>query len=267
MGILAWCLGSESHFHGCVSPLWVIRGAAGKTAALAACALAAGCGGGGDDAQPVPTSVPVCAPAEVVQIQLFGDSTMRGPENSESPFRVHKLVQADMDARFGAGTVVVKSEAIGGTKASDLVYGTRGFYAWPTGVTGDIVVDNHGVNDAAASHRTPIATYKAELRIIASRPGVMLQTPVPMNTDITDPAVGTAENDTYAEAMRQVAAETGAPVIEVHRYVLGLPHWKALLSDGIHPTPELYAMIARDVMAPALAQRVAVLKCQPRPDY
>lgn len=216
-----------------------------------------GCGGGGSDA-PEPVA---CSP-QTVAIQLYGDSTMRGPESVASPYRVQKVVQLAMDLRFGPGAVEVTSEAIGGTKAGDLIYGTRGFYAWPAGVTGHIVVDNHGVNDAAASHRTPIETYKAQLRIIASRPGVTLQTPVPMNTDITDPAVGTAENDSYAQAMREVAAEKGVPVIEVHRYVLGLPGWKSMLSDGIHPTPELYEMIARNVQAPALATQVALLRCE-----
>jgi lysophospholipase L1-like esterase len=203
-------------------------------------ALAA-CGGGGDtQVQP-----PTCTP-RVVRVQVFGDSVNR----AHAPY-----LQAELDRRFGAGAVLVDNRAVGGTTSEQLVTGTDGLNApWPGSVVADVVLVNHGINDAYAPLGVTIERYRANLRTLASAPAaVILQTPSPTTAAVYDSAP-------RAAAMREVAAETGAQLADVQAYVLGLPGWTVYLPDGIHPDANLHGLIARDVTAHALQQAVERLR-------
>lgn len=211
-------------------------------AALAVLALAA-CGGGNEPD-------PVCPSPRHIVVALYGDSTMRGPEDTASPYRPQKLLQSALDERFGRGAVRVDLFAFGGTEVFDLVAGARGFTKWgPLTPHADVVVMNFGVNEAA--NGVTVARYRQGLTQVPHR-GMMLQTPGPMRA---------GGDEAYAQAMREVAREKGYPVIGSRAYVLSLPGWVQMLEDGIHPTGALYELIVRNVVAPAVGDRVAVLRC------
>lgn len=210
--------------------------------AMSVLALAA-CGGGSDPD-------PVCPNPRHIVVALYGDSTMRGPEDATSQARPQKLLQGALDERFGRGAVRVDLYAYGGTEVFDLVAGARGFTKWgPLTPHADIVVMNFGVNEAA--NGVTVARYRQGLTQVP-HPGMMLQTPGPMRVGGDEP---------YAQAMRDVGREKGYPVIDSRAYVLAMPGWVQMLEDGIHPNGALYELIVRNVVAPAVGDRVATQRC------
>lgn len=210
---------------------------------MAICLALAACGGGGS-AAPEPAAAPACSPA-VVRIQFFGDST--------NLYGAWETTRDALRARFGQ-SIMVESRAVSGMTTDQLLAGTDGLNKpWPGSVApGSITLVNDGINDAVAA---PIEQYKANLRRL--RPSYF-ETPNPTDSPLR-PYDGTA---TYAQAMRDVAVETGVPLIDIHTYVISLPNWRALLVDGIHPGPVLTEMIGTNVVYPALVPAVAKLRCE-----
>lgn len=190
-------------------------------------ALAA-CGGGGD-AGPAPAAVtqPAQVCARPVLIQMVGDSTQWAQGNN---------VQLALDLLLGPGAVVVENLGASGTTAAD----------FPAAKVraGAVTVVNYGINDSRAPGAT-VEAYKARLRAIAP---TVYETPSP-------------PFDGYAQAMREVAAELGRPVIDVSATVRAMPGWEVRVWDGVHPDPGLYGIIARDIVAPALAAEVRKRLC------
>ena len=219
-----------------------------KLAILALVALLTACGGSTED-EPRAAAAIACT-ARVATVALFGDSTMRGPEDLANPNRPQALLQAGLDARFGAGAVRVTLHAYGGAEVFDLVAGARGFQRWPAGADADVVVVSFGVNEAA--NGVTLERYSQGLGQIATRP-LLWSTPLPVRAGGDKP---------YAEAFRAAARAHGGQIIEARGYVLGLPNWGALLSDGIHPSEALYQAIVRDVTLPAVAAAVAPIRCE-----
>jgi lysophospholipase L1-like esterase len=188
-------------------------------------------------------------PAKPVRIQLFGDSTQWGYDDrtdkpvAEPPVAV---LQSAMDARFGAGAVIVTERAVPGTTSGQLLNGTDGRNRpWPREVDADIVVVNHALNDS--NEHVPLATY--ERQIAALHPTVF-ETPNAITVDWPAPP--------YVAAMRRVAAQQHAPVADVDAWMRARPNWKSLLSkDGLHPTQAGYREIALKVLMPTLEPLVA----------
>jgi lysophospholipase L1-like esterase len=235
---------------------------------LALCVALAGCGGGGSGPAPSPVSqsapiqsapdAPKCVPLAVVKIQLFGDSTMVGIDGATrnvAPSAPGAALQAAMDRQFGMGSVTVEVRAVSGTSSVELMAGTDGEnQSWPGSVVADIIVVNHGINDAV--HSTPIDAYKKNLTAFAKAgPVTLLETPIP-NFGVP------WDVQPYASAMRDVAASTGAKVIDTNAYFLGLANWQSYLPDGVHPVNEGYGLITANALIPAVAPAVAKLKCQ-----
>lgn len=125
---------------------------------------------------------------------------------------------------------------------------------WPADVKGDIVVANWGVNDSAIP--MPLEAYRANLRKLVASGVTMLETPNPIV-----PGAGLGD-EAYAQVMREVAAESGIPVADAQAYVLSVPNWNVLYSDGYHhPADALYRMISANVLVPAVAKQVQALRC------
>lgn len=182
------------------------------TIALAiACALLAACGGGGGASD-------TCTPPT---IQLFGDST----QVLAAPYWME---------RWGPR---VTSNAVGGTTSRQLLAGTDGLNKpWPQSVTSDVVVIKHGTNDATLYYvRTPIEQYKDNLRAFARNTSafVVFETPDPATT-----AERSVSVPPYAQAMREVAAELHAPLIDTDACWRKHEGWQGFLYDGTHATAE-----------------------------
>lgn len=208
-----------------------------STFLVAALSLLTACGGGGSDTPEVDVVASGCVPAgptpsftypgptppaaslpmvtESVEfsIDLFGDST-------------NWLAYAYWRGAFGNKVTL---HAQRGTKSADLVAGTDGInQPWPQSVDAQVMVVNHGMNDAAVP--VPIADYKANLRKFAQTSAVVIfETPNPSTSVDTAP---------YAQAMREVAAETGSKLIDTQACMLRRADWATLLYDGVHPTDE-----------------------------
>ena len=201
-----------------------------------------------------PAHAQVQVQAKPVRVQLFGDSTQWGYDGktrqpvAQPPV---SILQAAMDARFGAGAVLVTERAVPGTTSGQLLAGTdERNRPWPQEVDADIVVVNHALNDAR-SH-VPLDVYRHNLE--ALHPTVF-ETPNPVTLDWASPA--------YAAAMREVAAGQHAPVADVDAWMRRQPHWQALLDDGVHPTQAGYREIVLKVLMPALEPLVAAARAKP----
>lgn len=198
------------------------------------------------------SSVACVSTGTVVRIQLFGDSTMAGYSGSSLAVHTPQVaLQADMDAMFGAGAVSVESRAVGSTTSGRLVLGTDGLNApWPASVNADIVVVNHGINDAATGV-SPLA-YRANLEVLAIAPAqVVFETPNPVEDFEVAP---------YAHTMSAVATAQGLPVADTFAYVTGLGgNYRA---DWAHPRDDLYQYIVRLSLEPALVPMVKTLRCR-----
>jgi len=189
------------------------------------------------------------APAKPVRIQLFGDSTQWGYDGKTEQAVAQPpvaLLQAAMDARFGAGAVVVSERAVPGTTSGQLLNGTDGRNRpWPREVDADIVVVNHALNDS--NEHVPLATYERQL---AALHPTVFETPNAITVDWPAPP--------YVAAMRKVAAAQHAPVADVDAWMRAQPNWKSLLSeDGLHPTQAGYREIVLKVLMPTLEPLVA----------
>lgn len=183
------------------------------------------------------------APGKPVRIQLFGDSTQFGYDGKTDKQVAHPpaaVLQSLMDARFGAGAVIVTERAVPGTTSAQLLAGTDGRNRpWPQEVDADIVVVNHALNDA--DRHVPLTTYADQLRRLHP---TVYETPNPVTVGWPSPA--------YARVMREVAAEQHAPVADVETWMLAQPHWRERLPDGLHPDDATYGEIVRQVLMPTL---------------
>ena len=189
------------------------------------------------------------APAKPVRIQLFGDSTQWGYDGkTEQPVAQPPvaILQSAMDARFGAGAVLVTERAVPGTTSGQLLAGTDGRNRpWPNEVDADIVVVNHALNDS--NEHVPLATYERQL---AALHPTVFETPNAITVAWPAPP--------YVAAMRRVAAQQHAPVADVDAWMRAQPNWKSLLSDdGLHPTQAGYREIVLKVLVPTLEPLVA----------
>lgn len=191
-----------------------------------------------------------------LRVQLFGDSTMVGHDGELS--RVVEptpavLLQRALDARFGRGRVIVESRAVSSTTSVQLIDGKdRRNKPWPASVAADLIVVNHGINDAHFG--TPLPAYRANLgRFAAAGVPLILQTPVPgYGRDFPPP-------DEYAAAMREEAERLGVPVADVFEFFVSRPGWKNLVPDGVHPNAEGYALLVGEVLAPVVGDVLAEL--------
>lgn len=192
-------------------------------------------------------------PAKPVRIQLFGDSTQFGYDGKTDKQTAHPpaaVLQSLMDARFGAGAVIVTERAVPGSASIQLIKGTDGRNKpWPQEVDADIVVVNHALNDAYM--KVPLAQYAAQLRQLHP---TVYETPNPVTIGWPSPK--------YARVMRQVAAEQHAPVADVETWMRAQPHWQRRLTDGLHPDDAMYGEIVRQVLMPTLEPLVVAAQAR-----
>lgn len=200
---------------------------------IALAAILTACGGGGSSQ--APAAQPQIQAMPCRSVQLFGDSTQL-------------LAAPYWEARWPG---LVTSNAVGMTKATQLLAGTDGVNKpWPQSVTADIVVIKHGTNDATPAYgETPIESYKQTLRTLyrSTSARVVFETP--------DPTLAPDRPDVplYQAAMREVARELGATLIDTDACWRARPGWEAFLYDGTHATPEGRQYTVEQCVAPVMA--------------
>lgn len=207
---------------------------------FAALAALTACGGAGSD--PFDQAPAASCTPRVVSVALLGDSTQYGIDGWAG-HRVQtdpgKLLQAAMNARFGKGVVVVTNYGVPGQRATQAQR-----------VEADVIVENYGINDAGPFGE-PVEAYVAALDTLGA---TLIETQSPVTRE---------SQPLELQARYAGAAAALGPVADVFGYVTALPDWQSYIGpDGVHPGQELYRLIVRDVMAPAVAQQVAPLRCE-----
>lgn len=200
--------------------------------------ILAACGGGSGTS---PFERPqTCAP-RVVSIAIGGDSTSTGYTGShDSPTDKApvQLLQEAMDAQFGVGSTVVTGYGVGGTTALQVPR-----------MSADVVLIVDGINDMRQMDGPETPAQFAAALLATGATLVVTQNPI--------------ADRSWPEASFVAAARAaGLPVADVNAWMLALPDWQTLLGDGIHPTNAGYAAIYANVVAPAVAQQVAPLRCR-----
>lgn len=163
--------------------------------------------------------------------------------------------------------VAITTRSVENSKSFDLLTGNDGVNdVWPDNIESQIVVINHGLNDAR--YGVPIAEYKQNLRDLRDRLPqeiiVIWQTPVKI--DVNNPytqfgPIGTNDLFLYAQAMTQIANEYGDYLADVYN-LTELSEYLAV--DGIHPTQRGYILINEQIMAPLVKK---IIEDQIRSQY
>lgn len=111
-----------------------------------------------------------------------------------------------VDALFGTGAVIVSSRAKSGSTSSNLLYYTDGVNApWPGSVSAEIIVVNHGINDAIQGSTTTAYRDRLDALMTLSPATIALETPNPIRPIDLRPC---------AQAVREVAGAHQVKVAE-----------------------------------------------------
>lgn len=202
------------------------------TACAIACALLltlTGCGGGSSDP----------SKQQLTGIQQFGDSTayLQGP---------------DLEQRYPG---LVDNQAVPGTSTAQLLAGTDGKHTepFPFPVAADkVVIVKFGANDSLPWFNTRTDQFKANLRTIvsgirASGSTAVLETPDP-TLDVARP-----NEPAYTQAMRDVAKETGAALIDTDACWRAYGHWQDFIgADNEHANEKGRAYTVTNCVAPVI---------------
>ena len=185
-------------------------------------------------------------------VDYYGDSTVWGYKTHVGGQVAKPAPAAFAEALPG---VQVRNEGVSGSTACGLLNGTDGVHpAWSTQLAhsnATTVIINHAINDQWTHD---LGTYKSCLTALAQGAKsrgkrVIFETPNPTR----DSGWGL---ETYAAAMREVAAQQQVAVIDQYQYLLGYLNGRSpydICPDGLHPTDEVYIMKGRyaaDVFRP-----------------
>ena len=188
---------------------------------------------------------PMPRAGQVVKVACVGDSITAGVGSSDTPHNYPSLL-GDL---LGPGYSVVNFGESGATllQNGDSPYKQRGSYGRSAAFLPNVVIILLGTNDSKpqnwGTHKGEFAAdYAALLDYYAALPThpklyACLPTPVPKpNYGINEPAV-----DEELPLIRQVAAQKGVAVIDVHKL---MPDDNADFVDGVHPNDGGYVLLA-----------------------
>ncbi|MEM5437016.1 SGNH/GDSL hydrolase family protein [Paraburkholderia diazotrophica] len=187
-----------------------------------------------------------------VLIEAYGDSTTLGISCSDGRCgpqadNAVTYLQDALRAKYGA-RVTVANFGVGGTMASQLRDGTGPGRNGPwkarlAASNAQIVTINYGINEVM-HNQTPEQFYEAETDLVKATQAFgklpVLQTSNPMPDGRLN-----ARLAAMAAMTRRVAAEQHVPLVDQYAAISSMADWKAQMSDGAHPKPELYRVKAQ----------------------
>lgn len=191
--------------------------------------------------------MPACAYAAPGNriIEYYGDSTVWGYATGLGTQVVKPAPAAFAEALPASLKYEVRNEGVSGTTACQLLNGTDGKHpVWERQMAlskASIVIINHAIND---QWKDGLAQYKSCLLALAktareSGKIVIFETPNPTRDS------GKGGLDTYVEAMKEIALQAGAPVIDQYQYLTNYLQGASpytICPDGLHPTDAVYVM-------------------------
>ncbi len=184
-------------------------------------------------------------PPQALTIDYYGDSTIWG-YGSGTGARVATPAPAAFAANLpNSSRHTVRNEGVNSSDACQLLNGRDGKHpAWDAQMASsdaDVVIINHAIND---QWRMSVDQYKSCLTSLAVKAKahgkkVIFETPNPTRD------AGANSLGIYVNAMKAVAAQQGAPVIDQYNYLLGYLNGQSpytICPDGLHPSEAVYAM-------------------------
>lgn len=227
-----------------------------------------GGGGGGGTSSTAAQAASQSAPTQVI-INAQGDSTMwsatrlsDGTIARTNP-QVTQMMQANLQQALGSGyTVTVINSGVQRAQACMRINGT-GVYTTTlatdlASIPAQYVLENFGINDSnvVVGPETPtqfqqcLEQFVDTVRAAGKTP--ILEEPNPIAPSSVDPVVYASVLPSYVAVINAVAAEKGVPLIQQFQPIQQIQGWQSMLSDGVHPSPSLYAVKAQreaDAMA------------------
>lgn len=179
------------------------------------------------------------AEEDIFYVELFGDSVMCGKDPDLPTPRCGVCSKADpiigrvpqppgklINFFLPQYKIVVTTRSSGNSTSGQLLHGSDGVNGpWPDSIDADIVIINHGLNDA--KNGIPVSEYKQNL--IALREGLRPNQIMIWQT----PTINYYWDTTlYAEAMKEVAFAYDDIVADTHKIK---PNWLEEIPDGVHP--------------------------------
>lgn len=201
---------------------------------------------------PVIAAAKTMSDGGALQIAEYGDSTtvgyISGLVIGATP--APSVLQSTLRAFYQNNTITVNNRGVSATKTTDVI---AAWVATMAAEVSSVVILNYGMNDnITLTH----AQFAANLKtLIAGIRGAgklaILKTPNPARQQGALASVAKCEAvKEFAEVVRVVGRETNTPVIDVYASVLS--RWSAGvdivtdITDGIHPSDELYSVIGRE---------------------
>lgn len=225
-----------------------------------------GCGGGGSGGG-APAAVPQAATPQPksVLIEAYGDSTMYGfaatsmTTGAYTPDNAPFYLQQDLEGIYGAG-VTVSDQGVGGKTLGELIAGTDGVHpTWAQQMAqskAQIVIENHGLNDAYPAINESADQFRADLVEFVSTARQYGKTPVLEEPNPSCDPLRSNLNE-YVQKIDDVSAQMGVPLVQQYAYIQSLPSWQSYLADCIHPNPAMYQIKAQReavVLSPLVAK-------------
>lgn len=181
-----------------------------------------------------------------IVIEYYGDSTVWGYAPDKDGQRVAMPAPAVFaKALPNSAQYEIRNEGVNGSTACDLLNGKDGKHPqWRTQMAASkatYVIVNHAIND---QWKYDVARYKTcllSLARIAQKRGkkIIFETPNPTRDS------GSGGLDVYVNAMREVATQAEAPVIDQYRYLMDYlqgREYETICPDGLHPSEAVYRL-------------------------
>ncbi|CAB4221233.1 SGNH hydrolase-type esterase domain containing protein [uncultured Caudovirales phage] len=207
---------------------------------------------------------------DYIHIELFGDSIMCGRDpdelvpamgvcskNDQITARVPEPPARLLTLLMPQHKLIVTTRSQGNSTSGELLQGKDGVNEpWPDAIQANIVVINHGLNDA--KQNVSLTEYRNNLislrRGLTSDQIMIWQTPTVSKFWDTNP---------YAEVMREVAAKYKDMVADANR----IPNWLNELPDGIHPRQLGYYKLVDLCLTSKINSAIIKLYGQPHLPY
>jgi len=189
-----------------------------------------------------------------VRIVSLGDSVTLSYGGDRSPWVSHSwpaILGRILSSNLGERVEVVNSGVNGDTTRLALARIDRDVFQHNP----DLLIVMFGLNDALSLHRgLSIEEYENNLRLIAelaSYRGVrvvfMTPNPVTERFERYDSGRSLERLLKYVEAVRRVAGERGAKLVDLFELFQRDDYYRSLIRDGIHPNYDLQGVIANYV--------------------